>query len=134
MFCLMYLAAVVSITLLISGFILLMLGLVDKKKCFTIYGSIMAFVAILIIVFGVFWGMRKAVRCAYSCKQEIHLNKEFSFNKHKRCCSDAFTSFEGNDSGKVCIEKKMIMGKDMKSCNPKNCNPADCKTKCPHHQ
>jgi len=139
MFILMYVLAVVSILLFISGFVLLILGLINKKKCMIIPGSIMVFFAILIIVFGVFWGIRGTARFGYKCKKElIMINESGSINKqHHRCYMHSLMmnadSSKGNDSMKVCIERKMNCNY-MKSCNPKNCNPANCKSKCPNHQ
>ena len=127
-----------------SGLIILILGLINKKKGMTILGSVFTFIAILIIVFGAFWGVRKTIRFGYNCKKELHIMRmSNSFNKHHKKFMNSFVmdtdSIKDIDSsGKVCIEKKIIINGDMKSCNPKGCKPGDCgsksKAKCFHHK
>jgi hypothetical protein len=131
-----YLFALVSVLLGIAGFIILIYGLINKKKRMTIYGSIMSFLAILIIISGVFWGARKVVHFAFT-QYNYEMNIKNNNNRGNfgpgcfKMCEDMMndTTFTADDSGKVYIEKKII-----KCCgNMKNCDPATkCKSKCQH--
>ena len=126
-FILIYLLALLSVLLGIAGFIMLIYGLINKKKGMTLYGSIMSFLAILIIISGIFWGARKVVHFAFR-----ECNKEMNFKHHRPCnfgpCCFKMneemmndTNFMNGDSGKIYIEKKII-----KCCgNKKNDNPSN---------
>ena len=132
-FIFIYIIALVSVLLGIAGFIILIYGLINKKKGMTIYGSIMSFLAILIFVSGIFWGVRKVACFAFS-----NCNKEMNFQHHRcgnfghgcyKMCKEMMlndSAFMASDSGKVCIEKKII------KCtgNMKSCEAAKCKSKC----
>jgi hypothetical protein len=136
-FIIIYLTAIITLLLGISGFIMLIYGLVNKQKKLTITGCVFSFVAILIVVFGVLCSVRKFVRFAIDTK-EIHM---------KHCCrphhfcmpfDSEFTVEDSlnvpGDTGKVCLEKKIVVGNHMKLCNPNmKCDPAKCKQKCQHH-
>jgi len=137
-FILIYLTAIVAILLGISGFIMLIYGLINKQKKLTITGSIFSFLAILIIVFSVLCSVRKFVRFAIDSHKEIHFRHCFRPNPFCMPIDARFMSEDSlndpNDSGKVCIKKKMIIRDHKKFCNPNmKCDPAKCKQKCLHH-
>ena len=136
-FIFIYILALVAVLLGIAGFIILIYGLIIKKKNMTLYGSIMSFIAVLIIVSGVFWGVRKVGHFAYrNCKEEINfIHKNcgnfghgcFKMKMNEDMMNDsAMMAGMAGDSGKICIKKIMKCTGNMKSC------AAKCKSKCPH--
>ena len=139
-FILIYFVVLITALLGIIGFIMLIYGLVNKQKKLTISGSILSFLAILFIIFGVLWGVRKFVRFSIDLKKEIHIKKRnfcpppcIPFGCCQIMSGDSLT--DPNDSGRVCIEKRIIIGDPMKGCNPNmKCDPAKCKQMCPHHK
>lgn len=138
-FALIYLTAIVAILLGISGFIMLIYGLINKQKKLTITGSIFSFLAILIIVFGILFSVRKFVRFAIDAKKQMHMRHYFRPNPFCMPMDARFMSedslYDPNDSGKVSFEKRIIIRDHMKFCNPNiKCDPAKCKHKCQHHQ
>lgn len=119
-FILIYLTAIVAVLLGISGFIMLIYGLINKQKKLTITGSIFSFLAILIIVFGILFSVRKFVRFAIDTKKQIHKRHYFRPNPFCMPIDARFMSEDSlnnpNDSGKVWIEKKTIIRDHMKLC------------------
>lgn len=131
--------AIITLLLGISGFIMLIYGLINKQKKLTITGSIFSFLAILVVTFGVLLSVRKFVRCAVDSHNEMHM--KHCCRPHHACMpfGSEFTTEDSlnvsNDTGKVSIEKKIIMRDHMKLCNPNmKCDPAKCKQKCQRRQ
>jgi len=138
-FLLIYFVVLITTLLGIIGFIMLIYGLVNKQKKLTVSGSILSFLALLVILFGVLWGVRKFVRFSIDFKKEMHFKNQNLFPS--RCipmgCHKIFMDSlcKSEDSGRVCIEKRILMGDPIKACNPNmKCNPAKCKQMCPHHK
>ena len=134
-----FLLATLAIVLIIAGLTMLVFGLINKKKNITVTGSILTIIAIMMIVFGVIFSIRKVVRFTIDGKQKMynkmlnerkpfcHPMKDFMMNDE----DDSLMNAQMGDSGRVCI-KKIICDKEMmKGCKPSNCNPSKCKSKCP---
>lgn len=135
-FILIYLIALISILLGIAGFIVLIYGLINKKKGMTMYGSIMTFIAILMMVTGIFFGARKV---AHFVLNKHHMQKEmrmFKMHDGSGCMEmDSMmmcdSSMAGNDTN--CMKMKCNHMKKM-DCEMEKCDPGKCKSKCPHEK
>ena len=82
----------------IAGFIILIYGLVNKKKGMTIYGSIMAFIAILIIVAGIFICLKRVKYVIHTrCEKENNFRNHMEF-MHSKCFHMKDSMCNKNDS------------------------------------
>ena len=138
-FVIIFLITSIAMLLGVAGFIMLFYGLFNKQKKITITGSIFSSLAILIFVFGVLLCVRKIVRVTIDIKKDMRIQMMNRVNPNPFCmpidarfmCKDSLNN--PNDSGNVCIEKKIIIRDHMK-CNPNmKCDPVKCKQKCSHH-
>ena len=82
-FLIIYFMAIISILIGIGGLIMLIFGLINKKKNLTINGSILSFIAIVLFVTGVFWGARRVSGILWNS-----VNKEIKILECKKTNSD----------------------------------------------
>jgi len=81
-----YIMTIISVLLGVAGFIILIYGLVNKKKGMTIYGSIMSFIAILIIVTGIFICLKRVKHVIHMrCEKANNFRMHMEFMQSK-CC------------------------------------------------
>ncbi len=132
-----YLLAVASVLLGIGGLGLLVYGLINKKKKITISGSILTFVAIIMLITAIFWGARRFFHIMHQNMMKHEM--PFPPFMHDKMCGDTLMYINDSTSNDSCVrvEKKVITGssydKGTQKCTPKNCDPSKCKNKCPHH-
>jgi hypothetical protein len=140
-FILIYIIAIVSIVLIIAGFTSLIYGLIAKNKKLTIRGSIMTFLAILILVTGVFYGARKVFHFAIYQYQYYEKNHQ---NRHSKCdnmCdSTMMKCCKGDMKDSTCAGMNMKCCKMKKECEKDKSGKCDmdknkkCDNKCPEHK
>jgi len=131
-FILIYIIAIVSIVLAIAGLTSLIYGLAVKNKTITIRGSIMTFLAVLILVTGVFYGARKVYRFTidryhyYQSHHQINQGKcdNICDSTMMKCCKGGMkdTACCPGMKMKCCKMKKEAYDKN-KSCNKDKENP-----------
>ena len=116
-----------------AGLIMLIHGLIVKKKCNTISGSIMTFIAVVMMITGVFFAAKRA---AHLVSHKIKADMECM----QRCGPGHFgmmgmsmdSTMGMNDSigskGDSCCAKMKCCG-HMKNgkCSKMKCNPSECK-------
>jgi hypothetical protein len=130
-----FLLAVVSVLIGICGIGLLIFGLINKKKKMTISGSILTFLAIVMLISAVFLGARRVIQIMNQngIKQEC----PFFSKQHGQCMEGDSLMIMGDSTHKdscMMMDKKMMMEKCCKKGDMKNCDPSKCKKNCPHHQ
>lgn len=134
---LIYLTALISVLIGIAGLIILVFGIANRKKKMTITGSILTFLSVLIIVSGVFWGMKKTVHYVKMKHYREMRYRMYNCFGDKRCMqADSLFNKEDSllmsgDTGKICIERRIcIDGKGVKCKSMRKCNPSECMKKC----
>jgi membrane-bound ClpP family serine protease len=107
-FILIYIIAIVSIVLAIAGLTSLIYGLAVKNKTVTIRGSIMTFLAVLILVTGIFYGAHKVYN--------FGLYKYQVYKKHHQADASKFDKMCDTTMMKCC-KGGMKDSTMMKCCN-----------------
>lgn len=128
-----YLIAVISVLLGIGGLGLLTFGLINKRKRMAITGSILTFIAIVMLITAVFWGARRFFHFFHQNMKKHEM--PFAPFMHDKMCGDTLMYLNDSTSNDSCVrvEKKVIMHGCNKKGDMKNCDPSKCKSKCPHH-
>lgn len=130
---------VVSVLLGVAGLITLIYGLVVKKKCMTISGSIMTFIAIVMMITGVFCAAKRAAHLvSHKIKADLECFHHFGPGPFGPMGMRMDSLMECNDSimskgDSCCAKMKMKCGGHMKNekCMKMKCSPSECKANKP---
>lgn len=123
-FLIIYFMAIISILIGIGGLIMLIFGLINKKKNLTINGSILSFIAIVLFVSGVFWGARRVSGILWnSINKEIKIEKRVKINHNCEQMNKMCTDSTGIHKDSACCKKMM-----------KECDKEKMETSCKQHK
>jgi hypothetical protein len=117
-FILIYIIAIVSIVLAIAGLTSLIYGLAVKNKTITIRGSIMTFLAVLILVTGVFYGAHKVYNFGlYKYQKYKKQHQAYQFKHDMMCDTTLMKCCKGGMKDSCCAGKKMECCKKKEACD-----------------
>ncbi len=117
-FILIYIIAIVSVVLLIAGLTSLIYGLAVKNKTITIRGSVMTFLAIVILVTGVFYGAHKVYNFGLYKYQKYKKQHQANLLKHDMMCDTTLMKCcKGGMKDSCCAGKKMECCKKKEACD-----------------